>query len=89
VRVPPLRQHRRWPPNGEDGLAAPQLLGAAGIATLVLVVLLNLLVWQYGQAAVRDALTVGVQAGRPADATIADCQQAAQQNALANLLSGQ
>jgi hypothetical protein len=74
--------------SGEAGLMAPQYLLAIAISLLVVVMLVNFLVWQYGQAAVRAALTEGVQAGRPADATAADCQRAAQQNALHNLLGG-
>jgi hypothetical protein len=75
-------------PDGEAGVGAAQALLAVAIGWLLLVALANLVVMQYGQAAVRAALTTGVQAGRPADATASDCQRAAQRNALDNLLGG-
>ena len=74
-------------PGREEGFATAQLVVAAGLGLLVLVVVANLLVDLYARGAVRHALTEGVRAGVPVDVEPAQCRRRAEE-ALVALLPG-
>lgn len=63
-------------------------LAAVTCTLLFFVLLVQLVVWQYGKGVVRDALDEGVRAGAPASAGPVDCETRAR-DVLANLLGGQ
>jgi len=85
---PAARQAR---PAGEGGFVTLEYVLAVGLSMLVLVVMANFIVFQYGRGVVRAAVDQGVRAGSragsQAGARVSTCEQAAQQ-VLDDLLGG-
>lgn len=59
----------------QDGFATPQFLVAVGLSLALLASLSNVLVQQYGLAAVQSALDEGARAGGLVGADAADCRR--------------
>lgn len=66
-------------PGDERGFLTPQMVFAIGLSFVVLVMMINLIVFQYGRGAVRAALDEGVRRGTREPAAAADCQARAQE----------
>lgn len=71
----------------DSGSSTPVFVVGLGLALFTVVLLIQFVMWQYGRAAVRHALDSGARAGAPVDATLGDCEAAADQ-ALTDLLGG-
>jgi hypothetical protein len=71
----------------QGGFVTIEYVLAVGISMVVLVVMANFIVDQYGLGVVRAAIDQGVRAGSRAAAPVAACEQAAKQ-ALDDLLGG-
>lgn len=74
----------RW---SESGFVTVQVVAACGMATVVLVVLANLLVAQYARAVLRAAVDEGARAGARVGASVAACEDRVLQ-AIGDLLGG-
>lgn len=75
------------PRPGDGGFVTIQYLAVVALSLGLVVVLLNLIVFQYGRGVVRAALDEGVRAGARATAGAAECEARAQ-DVLKDLLGG-
>lgn len=75
------------PPGREHGFVTVQYVAVVGLSLVFVVVLLNLVVFQYGRGVVRAALDEGVRAGARATAGESECEARAG-DVLADLLGG-
>lgn len=76
------------PVRGRDsGFVTVQYVAVVGLSLVLVVVLTNLVVFQYGRGVVRAALDEGVRAGARASAGAAECEARAG-DVLADLLGG-
>lgn len=71
----------------EGGFVTIQYLLVVALSLMLVVVLTNLVVFQYGRGVVRAALDEGVRAGVRATAGVAECEDRAR-DVLADLLGG-
>jgi hypothetical protein len=74
-------------PGGDAGQATPAALFALVLTFVLALALANLLTYQYGRGAVRNAVDQAARAGSRAGATPANCRQRGHE-ALDGLLSG-
>lgn len=71
----------------EDGFLTVQFVAATGLSLLVLVMVANLIVFQYGRGVVRAALDEAVRTGSRATADVEQCLRRAD-DAIGDLLGG-
>lgn len=71
----------------ERGFLTIQFVVAVALSFLLVVLVANLIVWQYGRGVVRSALDEGVRTGSRATASVGDCQARAEA-VLRDLLGG-
>src|SRR5690349_20783270 len=74
-------------PRGERGFVTIEYLLAVGLSMVVLVVIANAVVFEYGHGVVRAAVDQGVREGARTPTGVAACQAAAQQ-VIDDLLGG-
>lgn len=79
------RRSRR--PAEEQGYLTVQVVLAVALSFVLLVMVANLIVFQYGRGVVRAALDEGVRRGTRAPATAAECEARARE-VVAQLLGG-
>src|SRR5687767_14418010 len=63
----------------ERGFLTPQMVLAIALSFVVLVMMVNLIVFQYGRGAVRAAVDEGVRRGTREPASVADCEARARE----------
>lgn len=63
----------------ERGFLTPQMVLAIALSFVVLVMMVNLIVFQYGRGAVRAAVDEGVRRGTREPASVADCETRARE----------
>ncbi|CAN5509584.1 hypothetical protein BH23ACT7_BH23ACT7_12650 [soil metagenome] len=78
----------RWDRRDEDGFLTPQFVVAVGLSLILLVLLANLIVMQYGRGVVRAALDEGARRGSRVSADPAGECAARARDVLADLLDG-
>lgn len=78
---------RRDPPAGQDGFVTVQFALAVGLSLVLVTMVANLIVLQYGRGVVRAALDEGVRAASRVDADPAACIERAE-GVLDDLLGG-
>jgi len=81
----PCTEPRRL--RGERGFVTIEYLLAVGLSMVVLVVIANVVVFEYGHGVVRAAVDQGVREGTRTPTPVAACQAAAQQ-VIDDLLGG-
>lgn len=74
-------------PTRDRGFVTVQYVAVTGLSLLLVVVMVNLVVFQYGRGVVRAALDEGVRAGARATAGSEECEARAR-DVLADLLGG-
>jgi len=75
------------PSEGEEGFVTVEYVLAVVLSMVVLVVIANLIVFEYGHGVVRAAVDQGVREGSRAATPVAACEAAAQQ-VINDLLGG-
>ncbi|MBW3576908.1 MAG: hypothetical protein KY462_04045 [Actinobacteria bacterium] len=75
-RPPAAASHGRWRSDvgGHAGFVTLQYVLAVGLSLVLLTMIANLAVFQYGRGVVRAALDEGVRVGSRAPATVQECQ---------------
>lgn len=82
-----MRCAKRTGPRSDWGFVTIEYVLAVGLSMVVLVVIANVVVFEYGHGVVRAAVDQGVREGARTPSPVASCQAAAQQ-VIDDLLGG-